>query len=126
MNKPNEHPNLTPDRNVEAAVEGTFPASDPISTTASQGARAVPPAQMLKGADDVPHGADCATLSARFADAESAKLALETLVREGPIDRRTAEMHPDGTGVMLQFRVPQADAERVNGLLQQRVGAPSR
>ena len=60
-----ERADRTPDNNVEAAVEGTFPASDPMSTIASQGARAVPPEEMMHASDSKPRG-DTATLTARF------------------------------------------------------------
>jgi hypothetical protein len=110
---PAERPDLTPDSNVEAGVRGTFPASDPVATTASQGARAVPVERMM-AEDEGPPDADAATLTQRFPDAESAKLALEALVREGPVDRHCAELH----GAELVLRVPRPDATRLEALLR--------
>lgn len=118
--RPEERPEHTPERNVEAAVRGTFPASDPVSTTASQGARAVPPERMMPaGGDAAPRRPDDAvTLRREFPDAEAAKLALETLVREGPVDRRCAELD----GAALALHVPGADAARLDALLQRQAG----
>ena len=86
-----ERADRTADKNVEAAVEGTFPASDPMATIASQGARAVPPEEMMHASDSKPQQGDTATLTARFESQEAAKLAVEALVRDGPVDRRCAE-----------------------------------
>jgi hypothetical protein len=85
-----------------------------VATTASQGARAVPVERMM--AEDEGHqpAADAATLTQRFPDAESAKLALEAMVREGPVDRHCAELH----GAELVLRVPRADAARLEALLR--------
>ena len=122
---PEEDPARTPERNVEAAVEGSFPASDPASATASQGARAVSPERLMEGHADrsAPQGA--ITLSLRFKDGEAAKLALETLVREGPVDRRCAEIEEKGAGATLALRVPPGDAERLRGLAARQGGAVS-
>jgi hypothetical protein len=109
---PAERPDRTPDSNVEAAVRDTFPASDPVANTASQGARAVPMERLM--AEEEGRPADAATLTQRFPDAESAKLALEAMVREGPVDRHCAELH----GAELVLRVPRADATRLEALLR--------
>lgn len=118
-NAANTNPNNPPDRmrerNVEKAVEDTFPASDAPSNTATQGARAVPPEHMMD------HGkaeaADSVTLSRRFPDAESAKLALENLVRSVPLDRDCTELD-HGPTHELRLRVPRPDAARIDGMLQ--------
>ena len=121
----NEMPNLTPDRNVEAGVEGTFPASDPVSATASQGARAVPAEEMMDGAQGAcATPGDCVEVTARFRDREAAKLALESLVREGPLDRRHADMVGAADDqVTLRFQAPRKDAGRLEELVQKQGGA---
>jgi hypothetical protein len=110
-----EHPDRTPDRNVEKAVEDTFPASDAPSGTAIQGARAVPPEHMMD--QGKPEAMDSVTLTRRFPDAESAKLALEALVRSVPLDRSCTELAHD-PAFELRLRVPRDDAGRVDGMLQ--------
>ena len=121
----NEMPHLTPDRNVEAGVEGSFPASDPSSSTASQGARAVPPQHMMDGAHDIcATPGECVEVKARFRDREAAKLALESLVREGPLDRRHAElMGAADDQVTLRVQAPTKDAGRLEALVQKQGGA---
>jgi hypothetical protein len=116
-----ERADRTPDANVEAAVEGTFPASDPMGTIASQGARAVPPEEMMGRQDHKPQG-DTATLTARFDGAESAKLAVEALVRDGPVDRRCAEVERDGAAATVRLSVPQADRQRLEEMLRKQPG----
>lgn len=118
-----DHPTNTPEHVVESGVEQTFPASDPVANTTSMGSRAVPPQDMMHAAGSKPvAGADCVTISRRFADAEAAKLALETLVREGPVDRRSAEISAEGDGASLHVTVPRADADRLRGKLERGPG----
>lgn len=113
------HPATTPDHVVEAGVEQTFPASDPVSSTISQGSRAVSPGDMMHPTGSKPAATQGeVTISLPFPDQESAKLALETLVREGPVDRRSAEILSEGGGVQLKVLVPQADAERLRAKLE--------
>ncbi|MBL6456565.1 hypothetical protein JMJ55_14620 [Belnapia sp. T6] len=114
-----ERPDQTRDANVEAAVEDTFPASDPVGHTAAQGSRAVPPEQLMAGSDDHPGtGGDMVRFTVPFPSQESAKLALETLVREGPIDRRGAEITSEGSGASVSVHAPRADAERLKSMLE--------
>ncbi|MFC7473261.1 hypothetical protein ACFQS7_02780 [Dankookia sp. GCM10030260] len=114
-----DHPEKTSDASLEAGVEQTFPASDPVAATTSQGSRAEPPEAMMHGAGSKPApGADGVTLSLRFPDTETAKLALEAVVREGPIDRRSADIALDDDRVMMRVEVPRADRARLEGLLQ--------
>jgi hypothetical protein len=120
---PHDHPALTPDAAVETAVEQTFPASDPVGHTTSQGSRAVPMEQMLHASGSKPASTgDGVTLSLSFPDQESAKLALETLVREGPVDRRSAEIVAEGEGACLHVLVPKADADRLRAKLERGPG----
>jgi hypothetical protein len=117
-----ERADRTPDPNAEAAVEGTFPASDPLGTIASPGARAVPPEELMHASDSKPHSGDTATLTARFDGTESAKLALEALVRDGPVDRRCAEVERAGDAATVRLSVPQADRQRLEEMLQRQPG----
>ena len=116
-----ERADRTPDRNVETAVEGTFPASDPMATIASQGARAVPPEELMRGSGSKPQG-NTATLTARFESQEMAKLAVEALVRDGPVDRNCAEFEQASDGTMVRIAVPQADQQRLGDLLRRQSG----
>ncbi|WP_270937725.1 hypothetical protein [Falsiroseomonas oryzae] len=103
------------DAQQDIAVAGTFPASDPPSNTGERGTRAVPPGEMLGGKHaPVPGGV---MLKRRFPSAEAAKLALEGLVRDGPVDRDAAELHPEGEAVELRLVAPPGDAERLRVLL---------
>jgi hypothetical protein len=120
--KPNqgtERPEHASDAQVEAGVEQTFPASDPVAFAASQGNRAERPEAMMNAAGSKPTPCDDGvTLSMRFPDSETAKLALEAAVREGPIDRRSAQIDLDDDRVMMRLEVPRADRERLDGLLK--------
>ncbi|MBK1661119.1 hypothetical protein [Paracraurococcus ruber] len=116
-------PEHTSDANVETGVEQTFPASDPVAHTTSQGSRAVAPETMMQPKDSRPApSVDGVTLSLRFPDSETAKLALEAVVREGPIDRRSADIALDDDRVMMRLEVPRADRERLDGLLKKHGG----
>ena len=117
-----ERADRTPDNNVEAAVEGTFPASDPMGTIASQGARAVSPEELMHASGSKPHSGDTAALAARFDGMESAKLAVEALVRDGPVDRNCAEFEQAGDGTRVRIAVPQADQQRLGDLLRRQSG----
>lgn len=120
--KGKEHPEQTSDANVESGVEQTFPASDPVSSTASQGSRAVPLEEMMPATGARTPGHDDTTLSLRFPDSEAAKLALEAAVREGPIDRRCATIDLDDDRVTMRLEVPRADRDRIGGLLRKHGG----
>ena len=116
-----ERADRTPDDHVEAAVEGTFPASDPMGTIASQGARAVPPEEMMHASGSKPQG-DTASLTARFDSMETAKLAVEAMVRDGPVDRRCAEAEREGDAATVRLHVPQADRQRLEEMLRKQPG----
>lgn len=124
QNKP--QPNETPDDRasedrVEEAVEGTFPASDP-TTTASEGARAVPPEDLMRAAGSKPDD-QTVTIAARFDSQEAAKLALEALVRDGPVDRRCAEVQPGGDhAATVRIAVAPADQGRLQEMLRRQPG----
>lgn len=103
------------DAKQDAIVADTFPASDPPSNTGEQGTRAVPPQELMRHGD-APSG-HTVTLRRSFPDMESAKLALEGLVRDAPLDRDCAEFHHEGPGVELRIAAPPNDAERLRALL---------
>ena len=99
----------------EASLD-SFPASDPPALTTARGNRAVPPERMMPSDDDpMPPGG--ATVAMRFADPEAAKLAVESLVREGPIDRRSADIRQAGDGVTVAVEVAPKDQGRIRELL---------
>jgi hypothetical protein len=97
------------DDDQERGVIDSFPASDPLSDTGTQGPRAVPSGDQHRA----PPVADAVRLSRRFDDAESAKLALEELVRSAPLDRDATEL----SGNELRIQVPKGDAARIEKLL---------
>jgi hypothetical protein len=103
--------NSKPDARQDEAVRETFPASDPPASMSRGSARAVPAEVLFEASAPVP---GAVTLRRRFADAGAAKLALESLVRDAPIDRETASIE----GAELRLAVPPGDAERIRGLLQ--------
>ena len=116
-------PGEAPDRSEEIAVHDTFPASDPVSPTAAVGSRAVSPERLME--DDrgtPPRPDDGVSLTARFRNREAAKLAVETLVREGPIDRRCAEILPGDGAVTVKVEASGKDAARLGELLHKQGG----
>lgn len=119
----NEMPGLTPERNLEAGIRDSFPASDAASSTAGQGSRAVPPQRLMdrRATSEPPRGS--LVVEVRFRDREAAKLALESLVREGPLDRRHAELMPADETVTLRLQAPVKDAPRLGDLLRKQGGA---
>jgi hypothetical protein len=104
---------MSPDRKADEAVKETFPASDPVASTGTNGSRAVPPERMMGDAAPI---ASAVTLHRRFDTAEAAKLALEGLVRDGPIDPRHAEISPDAP-TTLRIQVAREDEDRIRKLL---------
>jgi hypothetical protein len=104
------------DAQQDIAVAGTFPASDPPAGTADAGNRAVPPQEMM-GRHAAPPPADAVTLRRRFPTNEAAKLALEGLVRDAPIDRDCATMEEQAGEVELRIVSPPGDAARLRALL---------
>lgn len=115
----NQHHDATPgekaDRSAKTALHDSFPASDPVATTAAVGSRAVDPSSLMKPQVEVRDGI---MVVARFPGKEAAKLAVEYLVRKLPLDRRRATMHSgeDGT-VILEVATPKVDMERIVRML---------
>jgi hypothetical protein len=103
------------------AIRDTFPASDPPPNTGDRGTRAVPVQDLAP--TPAPRAENGVALSARFASAEAAKLALEALVREGPIPREHAAMEPGSDGVVLTLHVPAGDRGRLKAILDRQSGS---
>jgi hypothetical protein len=100
----------------DAAVDGTFPASDPPATMGNEaGSRAVPPDEMMDQPRAVPY--DAVTLRRRFPNTEAAKLALEGLVRDGPMERNAAQLKRIGNEIELVIAADPDDCHRLRGLL---------
>ena len=110
-------PGSAPDRSSHTAVPDTFPASDPMATTAAVGSRAVDPAVLMDAQGEV-EVRDGTTVVARFPDQERAKLAFEGLVRDVPLERRCGTISSDGGQATLTLAVPGADARRVAEMLR--------
>jgi uncharacterized protein (TIGR02271 family) len=110
-------PGSAPDRSADAAVPDSFPASDPAATTAAVGSHAVDPAELMEPEGKV-EVRDGARVVAHFPDQERAKLAIEHLVRDIPLDRRCATITCDGGQASLEVAAPKADVERVAELLR--------
>lgn len=107
---PRAKPAESADRQVDKGSIDSFPASDAPSGT-TQGSRAVAPEEMMAATrTHTPHPV---TLTRRFPDAESAKLALENLVRAVPLDRDCTAIE----GLELRLQVPRDDAGRVEDML---------
>ena len=104
------------ERDQDSAVAGTFPASDPPASMGGEaGPRAVPPEELMGHKHADPY--DAVTLRRRFATNEAAKLALESLVRDGPIDRHCAEVKQIGKEIELLVKVAEEDSHRLRALL---------
>lgn len=116
-----EHPDQTATAKQDTAVRDTFPASDPVATTMSQGPRAVPVEAIMPDATCDP-APDATPLRRRFADATTARLALEALVREGPIDRRHAVLTEADGDCLLVVTTGAAEHDRLEALLDRLAG----
>jgi hypothetical protein len=106
---------------IDESVAETFPASDPTGHTTSSGARAVSADEMLKSGSAAPP-ADSTTITARFRDAQSAKLAVEEVVRNGPVDRRATQIRAHDDAVIVQVTASRADSERLVKMLERQGG----
>jgi hypothetical protein len=119
-----KHRETPAERSIDVSVRDSFPASDPIAPTAIEGARAVPPQRMMRGDDHEIGGADGVPLVACFTDYEKAKLAVEALVRDAPLDRRRTSLREGGEGAppggaLVTVRAAALeDAKRLAGMLE--------
>jgi hypothetical protein len=104
------------ERQQDKAVADTFPASDPPATMGGEGGtRAVPPQWMMDRPR--PPAPDAVMLRRRFPTPEAAKLALEGLVRDGPVDRSQSELVRIGREIELRLSTDPEDCPRIRGLL---------
>ena len=105
------------DRSVKAAVPDTFPASDPLAATPAVGVRAAGMAEMLDASEEL-QVSDPTRVAAQFPDHVTAKLAVERLVREAPLDRRSAVLSEEGEGTRLEITCSKSVADRVVEMVQ--------
>jgi hypothetical protein len=106
----------TKERAQDRAVAETFPASDPPASMGGEGhTRAVPPEEMMGTRHQ--RLRDAVTLRRRFPTTEAAKLAIEGVVRDGPVDRSCTEMVAKDHEVEVLLHVPEEDCHRIRGLL---------
>jgi hypothetical protein len=114
--RPGEQNQTTQNNQQDMAVAETFPASDPPASMGGEGStRAVPPAELMDQHRPVPYQA--VTLRRCFPTTEAAKLALEGLVRDGPIERNSATLKRIGKEVELLIAVDPDDCQRLRALL---------
>ena len=108
-------PGAAPDRSAKAALHDSFPASDPVATTAVVGVRAMDPARLMKPQAGI---RDAAMVLARLRDQTTAKLAVEHLVRMVPLDRRRAAIRRGKSGTaILEVTAPAVDVDRIAEIL---------
>jgi len=100
----------------EIGVMETSPASDPVGHPGLRGVRAVPPETLLPDPARPPSPKP-AMVMRHFPDAESAQLALEAAVRQGPIDRRSATLGFAEEQATLWIEVAPAEVARIDALL---------
>jgi hypothetical protein len=104
------------DARQDIAETDSFPASDPPASMGGEGGtQAVPPQRMMDRRRPV--AADAVMLRRRFPSPEAAKLALESLVRDGPLDRGAAELVAIGREIELCIAADPDDVHRLRGLL---------
>lgn len=110
-------PGSSADRSARTAVPDSFPASDPVATTPAVGVRAMDVAEMMPATEkpELPHPIH---VTARFADSVTAKLAVEQLVRDIPLDRACAELSEEGAKTLLEVTTTRTDLARVTGILR--------
>lgn len=110
-------PGSPADRSAKTAVPDSFPASDPVATTPAVGVRAMELAEMLEETPPT-EPVDATPLVVRFTDAMTAKLMVEKLVREVPLDRRcTAISEEAGGAAVLEITAAGADLGRIRKML---------
>jgi len=121
--KPSEYrhhdgtPGSAADRSAKTAIPDSFPASDPMATTPMVGLRAEPVAELMEAAEQ-PALLDPAMVTARLPDHVTAKLAVEKLVRDIPLDRRSISISEEGGRSMLEVNASKPDMERIIQLLR--------
>jgi hypothetical protein len=110
-------PGSPADRSAKTAVPDSFPASDPVATTPAVGVRAMELGEMLEETPPT-EPVDATPLTVRFTDTLTAKLMVEKLVREVPLDRRyTAISEEAGGAAVLEITAAGADLGRIRKML---------
>ncbi|MBX9751503.1 MAG: hypothetical protein K5Q68_18085 [Roseococcus sp.] len=121
--KPSEYrhhdgtPGSSADRSAKTAVPDSFPASDPVATTPAVGVRAMDVTEMMP-ATEKPEVRHPIHLTARFEDSVTAKLAVEKLVRDIPLERACTELSEEGDKTLLEVTTTRTDVERVTTILR--------
>ena len=110
-------PGSTADRSAKTAVPDTFPASDPAATSPVVGARSEDVAAMMDASVEL-HVPNPTTVAAHFPDRVTAKLAIENLVRDIPLDRRCAVLSEESGGTTLELTISKSNMERVMEMLR--------
>ncbi|WP_207540943.1 hypothetical protein [Sabulicella rubraurantiaca] len=110
-------PGSPADRSAKTAVPDTFPASDPVAATPAVGTRAADMTEMMD-ASDKSNVADPTMVSARFQDHVTAKLAVEKLVRDLPLDQRCATLSEEGGKTTLEITLSKSDKDRAVEMLR--------
>lgn len=111
-------PGSAADRSAKAAMPDSFPASDPVATTPAVGVRAMALAEMQPDESKLDI-VDPATSTARFPDHVTAKLAIEKLVRDIPLDRRCTDLVEFAGGFVLSVTASRPDRERIQEILRE-------
>ena len=109
-------PGSAADRSAKTAVPDSFPASDPVATTPAVGVRAMELGEMLEDTAP-PEPVDATPLVVRFTDLMTAKLMVEKLVREVPLDRRNTAISEEGGAAVLEITAAGADLGRIRKML---------
>ena len=110
-------PGSSADRSAKTSVPDTFPASDPAATSPVVGTRIEDMAAMMDASDEV-HVPDSTTVTALFPDRVTAKLAIEKLVRDVPLDRRCAALSEESSGTTLELTISKSNMDRVTEILR--------
>jgi hypothetical protein len=71
---------------------------------------------MLDASDEL-QVPDPTTVTAHFPDHVTAKLAIEKLVRDVPLDRRCAVLSDESNGTRLELTISKSDMDRVTEIL---------
>ena len=112
-----DRPENTPESVVEEAGRETFPASDPSASTATQSARAVPVERLMGAGPGRAESGETVTVECRFKDHEAAKLAVETLVRNAPLNPQRAAIRAADDAVLVEVIASPDDAGRMQAML---------
>ena len=105
------------EKSIKVAVPDTFPASDPLAATPAVGVVAADIAGMMDSSDEL-QVPDPTQVTAQFPDHVTAKLVVERLVREAPLDRRSAVLSDEGDGTRLDITCSKPVVDRVMDIVR--------